>query len=98
MSAKGRDPLDPRLKSILESIRQTVAGEAPAGAPEQAPAAEAAPAPRPLRPNVPPGERTVEEFLADLIRPQVEAWLEAHLPEIVQRLAAEEIRRLTGGT
>lgn len=40
--------------------------------------------------------RTVEDFLADLIRPQVEAWLNAHLPELVQKMAADEIARLTG--
>jgi cell pole-organizing protein PopZ len=46
---------------------------------------------------VPPGaNRSVEEFLADLVRPQVEAWLNAHLPELVQKMAAEEIARLTG--
>lgn len=40
--------------------------------------------------------QTVEAFFADLIRPQVEAWLEANLPEIVQKLAADEIARLIG--
>lgn len=102
MTTGERSRIDPDLKAILESIRQTVGGEAPARAEpeadsEPAPAAQAAPAPRrPLRPNLPPSDKTVEEFLADLIRPQVEAWLAAHLPEIVQKLAADEIRRLTG--
>ncbi|MCG2840366.1 DUF2497 domain-containing protein [Sandaracinobacter sp. RS1-74] len=44
----------------------------------------------------PAAGRTVEDFLADLIRPQVEAWLNANLPELVQKMAAEEIARLTG--
>lgn len=48
------------------------------------------------RKAIPPPGKTVEEFLAELIRPQVEAWLSAHLPEIIQRQAAEEIARLTG--
>jgi cell pole-organizing protein PopZ len=43
------------------------------------------------------GSRTVEEFLAELIRPQVDAWLKANLPELIQKMAAEEIARLTGG-
>ncbi|MGQ5701728.1 DUF2497 domain-containing protein [Sandaracinobacteroides sp. A072] len=45
---------------------------------------------------VPGMQRTVEEFLAEMIRPHVQAWLKAHLPEIVQKMAAEEIARLTG--
>lgn len=102
----GGQGLDPNLAAILESIRASVAGAAPAPRPEgteDAPAEPAEPplaaqpAPRPLRANLPPSDKTVEEFLADLIRPQVEAWLAAHLPEIVQKLAADEIRRLTGG-
>ncbi len=40
--------------------------------------------------------RTVEEFLADLARPYVQSWLADHLPELVQKMVAEEIGRLTG--
>jgi hypothetical protein len=87
-----KDPLDPGLKAILESIRQTVGTDAPPpSAPEAAPEAKAN-APEPRTPDT----RTVEDFFADLIRPQVAAWLDANLPEIVQKLASEEIRRLTG--
>lgn len=87
--------LDPNLASILDSIRATVGGEqapAPAAAETERPIPAAAP-PRPL----PAPQHTVEEFLAELIRPQVAAWLDQHLPEIVQKLAQEEIERLTGG-
>lgn len=42
------------------------------------------------------GGKTVEEFLAELIRPQVDAWLKANLPELIQKMAADEIARLTG--
>ncbi len=106
MSAGGRGGIDPGLQAILDTIRQTVAGDRPAdaGPPPAVPDDPAAAAPaappaqsRPLRANLPPSDKSVEEFLADLIRPQVEAWLAAHLPEVVQKLAAEEIRRLTGG-
>ncbi len=92
--------LDPGLASILESIRATVGGEAPASPPAQpeadSPASVAAPPPAaaPARRAPPPPQRTVEEFLAELIRPQVDAWLAAHLPEIVQKLTAEEVARL----
>ncbi|WP_448581516.1 DUF2497 domain-containing protein [Thermaurantiacus sp.] len=102
MTTGARGGIDPDLKAILESIRQTVAGvqaPGPEGVEAQPPPATPAPqtTPRPLRANLPSSDKTVEEFLADLIRPQVEAWLAAHLPEIVQKLAADEIRRLTEG-
>lgn len=101
-----RKTLDPNLASILDSIRATVGGDTPLNPaldPDPDPEAE----PRPARAGrakasaqsaaaVPPASKTVEEFLADLIRPQVDEWLKAHLPEIVQKMAAEEIRRLTG--
>jgi cell pole-organizing protein PopZ len=57
--------------------------------PRKAPAAPPAVA-------IPAGQRSVEEFLAELIRPQVDAWLKAHLPELIQKMAADEIARLTG--
>ena len=57
----------------------------------QPPAAAPAPAP-----SGSPGSRSVEEFLAELIRPQLDAWLKANLPELIQKMAADEIARLTG--
>jgi cell pole-organizing protein PopZ len=104
MSSK---PLDPNLASILDSIRATVGGETPPPPVEVADPAEdlveaasvkaAAPAPRPVaKKAMPAAQQSVEEFLAELIRPQVSAWLSAHLPEIVQKMAADEIARLTG--
>jgi hypothetical protein len=96
--AKKPDPLDPALKSILDSIRQSVGGETPAAGPDADVRAAPPPVPAPPAPASAAsaaGGRSVEAFLADLIRPQVSAWLDAHLPEIVQKLAAEEIQRLT---
>ncbi len=103
-----RKTLDPNLASILDSIRATVGGEAPEApetttadfeeepADEPASGGKAAPKAKKSAAAVPPAQRSVEEFLAELVRPQVDAWLKAHLPEIVQRMAAEEIARLTG--
>lgn len=65
-------------------------------APEEGRPVKAAKAARKAGPVPQAAGRTVEEFLAELIRPQVEAWLNAHLPELVQKMAAEEIARLTG--
>lgn len=60
------------------------------------PAARKARAARKAGP-VPQAEgRSVEEFLAELIRPQVKDWLDAHLPELIQKMAADEIARLIG--
>lgn len=90
-------PLDPSLAAILASIRETVASEvAPAPDPGYPAGERVTEAPRaapPARPVAP--ARTVEDFLADLARPHVKAWVDANLAEIVQKLAEEEVRRLT---
>lgn len=36
-------------------------------------------------------------LVSDLVRPLLREWLDAHLPEIIERLVREEIRRLAGG-
>ena len=110
-NSPGRSSLDPNLASILESIRATVTSDSPP-APRKAADpgvdepdsnreadADTVPdsiqAPPPASPAKPRGP-TVEEFLAELIRPQVQAWLDSNLPEIVQDMARAEIARLTG--
>jgi uncharacterized protein len=40
--------------------------------------------------------RTVEDMVLDALRPLLRAWLDAHLPSIVERLVREEIARVTG--
>ncbi|MFZ2872618.1 DUF2497 domain-containing protein [Zavarzinia sp.] len=40
--------------------------------------------------------RTVEQVAEDLMRPMLKAWLDAHLPAIVERAVAEELARITG--
>lgn len=91
----GRD-----LQAMLDAEAEepaTAAMMPEAGQHASARAIPAAPAAKPAaRKSIPPATRTVEDFLAELIRPQVEAWLAAHLPEIIQKQAAEEIARLTG--
>lgn len=41
--------------------------------------------------------RTMEETVTDMLRPMLAGWLEAHLPEIVERLVAEQVNRLSRG-
>lgn len=104
-----RKALDPNLASILDSIRATVGGEVPPTVHAPEPSDEFGPhdedAPTSALPSKAgkkavaapsiASQRTVEEFLSELIRPQVEAWLNANLPELVQKMAADEIARLT---
>jgi hypothetical protein len=40
------------------------------------------------------GSRTLEEIVRDALRPLLRAWLDDHLPEIVERLVREEIQRV----
>jgi cell pole-organizing protein PopZ len=42
------------------------------------------------------GGITLDALIRSLLADQIKAWLDAHMPEIVEKLAREEIRRLTG--
>jgi cell pole-organizing protein PopZ len=41
-------------------------------------------------------DRTLEDVVRDLLRPLLQAWLNEHLPGIVDRLVREEITRVVG--
>ena len=41
-------------------------------------------------------ERTLEEIVREMLRPLLQAWLDGHLPGIVERLVREEIARVVG--
>jgi cell pole-organizing protein PopZ len=41
-------------------------------------------------------ERTLEEIVREMLRPLLQAWLDGHLPGIVERLVREEIARVAG--
>jgi uncharacterized protein len=41
-------------------------------------------------------DRTLEEIVRDMLRPLLEAWLNEHLPGIVERLVRQEIARVIG--
>lgn len=43
------------------------------------------------------GGRTLEEIVRDALRPLLRAWLDDHLPEIVERLVRDEIERVVRG-
>jgi cell pole-organizing protein PopZ len=49
-------------------------------------------------PELPLGgvERTLEEIVREMLRPLLQAWLDTHLPGIVEQLVREEIARVVG--
>jgi cell pole-organizing protein PopZ len=42
------------------------------------------------------GDRTLEEIVRETLRPLMSAWLDRHLPGLVERLVREEIARVVG--
>ncbi len=52
-----------------------------------------APLPLPLQIDTDP---SIEALTRSILEPQIRAWLDAHLPELVERITREEILRLTG--
>lgn len=85
--------LPPTIDAIMASIRARVAGAVTEEAEPLAPVASPSPPPAP----VPDGALTIEALFRQLAEPQIKAWLDAHLPELVERIARDEIRRLTTG-
>jgi len=47
--------------------------------------------------SLPLGEtgRTLEDLVRELLRPMLKDWLDAHLPQLVERLVQEEIERMS---
>ena len=83
--------------AILESIRSRVTGEAvQAFAAPSVPDLPKKPARLLPSPMVDSGGVTVEALFTALLEPMLRQWLDAHLPEICERIAQAEIRRLTG--
>lgn len=91
----GETPPAPEPEPEPEDFIEEPAAPAAAAKPRSTRKA-AAPAATPAAAVPSSGGKTVEEFLAELIRPQVDAWLKANLPELIQKMAADEIARLTG--
>lgn len=44
------------------------------------------------------GERSLDDLVRETLRPMLQAWLDAHLPELVERLVRAEIARVVGAT
>lgn len=95
--------LPPTIDAILESIRARVAGEV--DVPPIAAALPEAPTPLPLTaaPTDNPGKvvlsdgsMTLDALVQKMLEPMLKAWLDQRLPEIVERVAQAEIKRIAG--
>lgn len=42
------------------------------------------------------GDNTLEGLVREMLRPMLKEWLDANLPEVVERMVAREIKRITG--
>lgn len=42
------------------------------------------------------GSDTLEGMVRDMLKPMLKDWLDAHLPEIVERMVAQEVARISG--
>lgn len=99
--ADAMSDLPPNIDAILASIRSRITED---GAAPPPPAAAAAPAtPGADLPVIDPGatvmsgsDMTLDGLMRSLLEPMLQRWLDANLPEIVEKIAQGEIKRLTG--
>jgi len=87
--------IEPRLDSGRERIVSAATSGAAAAAFAQL---GALPRERRNETELPLGgaERTLDEIVREMLRPLLQAWLDGHLPGIVERLVREEIARVVG--
>lgn len=87
-AGEGADPVDtaPGLTNdqAADAMRQSLAALAMLAEPPAAP--------RIVR----SGETSLEGLVREMLRPMMAQWLDAHLPEIVERLVKAEIARIAG--
>jgi len=88
---------DRPLDDILASIRKIVEEGQPVLDTTAEDLAEIAPPPpAPPLPLHIETDPSIEALTRSILEPQIRAWLDAHLPELVERITREEILRLTG--
>lgn len=93
----GPDLPDGGIDDIMATIRRIVADAPPPPLGEIAsqPPRLDAPAPAVIAATAPADSPTIDAFLRSMLEPMLRQWLDAHLPEIVERATEAEIRRLT---
>lgn len=87
--------LPPNIDAILASIRSRMNDDAPPPPPppvSETPAVVADVGAIVLD----NGAMTLEGLIRSLLEPMLKNWLDTNMPEIVERLAQNEIKRLTG--
>jgi cell pole-organizing protein PopZ len=94
-SSRADPVLEPRPSSGRERIVSATTSEVVAATFAQL---GALPRERRDEPELPLGgvERTLEEIVREVLRPLLQAWLDTHLPGIVEQLVREEIARVVG--
>jgi len=76
--------------SALDALAQGMAGAKSAAKPAVSTPAVAAPAAK-AEPGEPAGARTLEDTVADLLRPMLRDWLDANMPRIVEKALRVEL-------
>lgn len=98
--------LPPNIDAILASIRSRMNEDSSGPGPVEAPP----PPPVMVTPDLPMadvgaivvegpssgGTTTLEGLIRGMLEPMLKAWLDSHMPEIVEHMAQAEIKRLTG--
>lgn len=87
---------DGSMDDIMATIRRIVADAPPPplGEVTMKPTPALAP-PASVAPVETPASPTIDAFLRSMLEPMLRQWLDANLPEIVERVTEAEIRRLT---
>jgi len=91
--------LPPTIDAILESIRARVTGDGEASAPQRPAPARAVEEPEEVDLGAVSLERshmTLDGLMRHMLEPMLQRWLDANLPEIVERAARAEIKRISG--
>lgn len=92
--------LPPTIDAILESIRARVTGEGETPAPPRPePALALTAEPEEIDLGAVSLERsgmTLDGLVRQMLEPMLQRWLDTNLPEIVERVAQAEIKRISG--
>ncbi len=93
--------LPPNIDAILASIRARINDDAPPPPAALEVVAEIAPEPVAIVADLGAvvldgSATTLDALVRSLLEPLLKTWLDANMPEIVERMAQNEIKRLTG--
>lgn len=89
----------PKVESddILENVQSRVEADAPSLLSESANEAVSSAFSGLANTVLSKNARTLEDLVADMLRPMLKSWLDQHLPDMVERLVKQEIERISRG-